>query len=62
MSACTRAGSDEPVVDAARTAQEIVDQGAATTDLPELVALPDDEWRALLETDLGEAELIRGGA
>lgn len=62
MSACTRAGCGEPVVDAARTVQEIVDQEAATTDLPELVALPDDEWRALLETDLVEAELIRGGA
>lgn len=34
-----------------RTPQEILDEVASSTDRPELVALPDDEWRALLSTD-----------
>lgn len=56
-SACDAAASGE-----ADTAQEVIDDLATSADLPALVALPDDEWRAFLGTDLVEQELTRCAA
>lgn len=45
------AACDSGIARDGRTPDEILEEVASSTDRPELVALRDDEWRALLTTD-----------